>query len=52
MELVRLVYSSESTNLVDWSLLKDIFAAAEENNAKQDVSGILVNSGMVFFTGA
>ncbi len=48
MELVRLVYSSESTSLVDWPLLKDIFATAEENNASKDVSGILLNSGMVF----
>lgn len=48
MELVRLVYSSQSNQLVDWSMVKDILASAQPNNEDKDVTGILLNSGMTF----
>lgn len=42
MQLYRLVYVSDVASYIDWKDLKEILLKSQENNAKLDVTGMLV----------
>ena len=42
MKLYRLIYVSDVAEYIDWADLKDILLKSQENNAKIDVTGLLV----------
>jgi hypothetical protein len=46
--LSHIVYLSDSTNFISWSLIKDILLSSDENNKNKNVTGILFGHGMNF----
>ncbi|GAK58393.1 activator of photopigment and puc expression [Candidatus Vecturithrix granuli] len=48
MNLYRLIYMSDAADYIDWEDLKDILTKSEKNNAKIDVTGMLVFSDNKF----
>ena len=48
MILYRLIYKSDAAEYIDWTDLKDILLKSQENNAKRDITGILIMSDRKF----
>lgn len=48
MRLTRLTYYSDATTLINWSVVKDILLAAQKNNKRLNVTGLLISHGMRF----
>ncbi|MBA6327567.1 BLUF domain-containing protein [Colwellia sp. MB02u-6] len=46
--LSHIVYLSDSTNFINWSLIKDILLCSDENNKNKNVTGILFGHGINF----
>ena len=46
--LSHIVYLSDSTNFISWSLIKDILLFSDENNKNKNVTGILFGHGINF----
>ena len=42
MQMYRLIYVSDVANYIDWKDLKDILLKSQDNNAEQDLTGMLV----------
>ncbi|GAA0855810.1 BLUF domain-containing protein [Aliiglaciecola litoralis] len=48
MSLARLIYLSDSNEVITWKLVKDILSVAQENNKLQNITGILLSQGLHF----
>lgn len=48
MQLYRLIYASDTADYIDWTDLKDILLKSQENNARLEVTGLLVMASRKF----
>jgi hypothetical protein len=46
--MYRLIYKSRSVGEIDWDVVKDILHRCEKNNAKNDITGVLLATNTHF----